>query len=125
MTAAANRLVWALQILLALAFLAHGVLMLFPPAEVAQQMNATLPRWFQLFIGIAEILAAIGITLPGITGIQPWLVSWAAGGLMIVMVSATIFHLWRRGSARRRPPSCFLPWRRSSPAPGASRRPRA
>ena len=96
MTAAANRLVWALQILLALAFLAHGVLMLFPPAEVAQQMNATLPRWFQLFIGIAEILAAIGITLPGITGIQPWLVSWAAGGLMIVMVSATIFHLWRR-----------------------------
>ena len=80
MTAAANRLVWALQILLALAFLAHGVLMLFPPAEVAQQMNATLPRWFQLFISIAEILAAIGITLPGITGIQPWLVSWAAGG---------------------------------------------
>jgi putative oxidoreductase len=91
-----HRLVWTLQILLALVFLAHGALMVFPPAEVAQQMNAVLPRWFQLFIGIAEILAAVGLTLPAITGIQPWLVPWAAGGLMIVMASATIFHLTRR-----------------------------
>jgi hypothetical protein len=90
-----NRFVWTLQILLTLAFLAHGAMMLFPPAEVAAQMNATLPRWFSLFIGFAEILAAAGLILPAITGIQPWLVSWAAGGLMIVMVSATIFHLTR------------------------------
>ena len=91
-----NRLVWTLQILLALVFLAHGAMMLFPPAEVAAQMNAALPRWFSLFIGVAEILAVAGLTLPAITGIQPWLVAWAAGGLMIVMVSATVFHLTRR-----------------------------
>ena len=91
-----HRLVWTLQILLALVFLAHGALMVFPPAEIAQQMNAALPRWFQLFIGISEILAAVGLTLPAITGIHRWLVVWAAAGLMIVMVSATIFHL-RRG----------------------------
>ena len=90
-----HRLVWTLQILLVVVFIAHGAMMLFPPAEVAQQMNAVLPRWFQLFIGIAEILAAAGLTLPAITGIQPWLVAWAAGGLMIVMTSATVFHLWR------------------------------
>jgi putative oxidoreductase len=90
-----HRLVWTLQILLALVFLAHGAMMVFPPAEVAQQMNATLPRWFQLFIGIAEMLATVGLTLPALTGIQPWLVAWAAGGLMIVMVSATVFHLTR------------------------------
>ena len=90
-----HRLVWILQILLALAFLAHGLMMVFPPAAVAQQMDAVLPRWFQLFIGIAEILAVAGLTLPAITGIQPWLVSWAAGGLMIVVASATIFHLTR------------------------------
>jgi uncharacterized membrane protein YphA (DoxX/SURF4 family) len=90
-----NRLLWTLQILLALVFLAHGAMMLFPPAAVAQQINASLPRWFSLFIGVAEILAAIGLTLPAITGIQPWLVSWAAGGLMIVMVSATSYHLSR------------------------------
>jgi putative oxidoreductase len=90
-----HRLVWTLQILLALVFLAHGAMMVFPPAEVAQQMDAVLPRWFQLFIGVAEILAAGGLTVPAITGIQPWLVAWAAAGLMIVMVSATIFHLTR------------------------------
>jgi hypothetical protein len=71
-------------------------MMLFPPAEVAKLMNAEMPRWFQVFIGVAEILAAVGLTLPAITGIQSWLVAWAAGGLMIVMVSATIFHLTRR-----------------------------
>jgi len=90
-----RRLVLTLQILLALVFLAHGAMMLFPPAEVARQMNATLPRWFSLFIGVAELVAVVGLTLPAITGIQPWLVSWAAGGLMIVMVSATFFHLSR------------------------------
>jgi putative oxidoreductase len=91
-----NIVLWILQVLLALAFLAHGWLFLAPPPAIAAQMNATLPRWFQLFLGIAEILAGVGLTLPGITKIKPWLVVWAAGGIMIVMVAATIFHV-RRG----------------------------
>ena len=90
-----NKLLWVLQVLLALAFFAHGYLLLFPPAAVADQMNASLPRWFQLFLGVAEVLAAVGLTLPGLTRIQPWLVSAAAAGLMIVMISATIFHTMR------------------------------
>ena len=90
-----NILLWVLQVLLAAAFLAHGLLFLFPPPEVAQQMNASLPRWFQLFLGIAEVLAAVGLTLPGLTRIRPGLVTWAAVGIMIVMVSATAFHLVR------------------------------
>lgn len=90
-----NRIVWTLQILLALAFLAHGAMMLFPPAEVAKMMNESLPRWFQLFIGISEVLAAVGLTIPAITGVQPWLVAWAAGGIMIIMISATIYHVSR------------------------------
>jgi uncharacterized membrane protein YphA (DoxX/SURF4 family) len=88
-------LLWVLQVLLAMAFFAHGLLFLFPPAAIVEQMNASLPRWFQLFIGVAEIMAAVGLTLPGITRIQPWLVPWAAAGLMIVMISATIFHIAR------------------------------
>ena len=87
--------VWTLQILLALAFLAHGLMFLFPPAEVAVQMNATLPRWFSLFLGVAEVLAPIGLILPALTGVQPWLTAWAAGGVMIVTGSATILHLVR------------------------------
>ena len=90
-----NIVLWVLQVLLALAFLAHGCLLLFPPAAMVEQMNASLPRWFQLFLGVAEILAAVGLTLPGFTRIQPWLVSCAAAGVMIVMVCATIFHLMR------------------------------
>lgn len=94
-----NILLWILQIVLALAFLAHGLLLLFPPAEIAALMNASLPRWFQLFLGWAEILAAIGLTLPAITRIHPWLVTWAAVGIMIVMVSATYYHIVRGESA--------------------------
>jgi uncharacterized membrane protein YphA (DoxX/SURF4 family) len=88
-------LLWILQVLLAAAFLAHGLMLLFPPASIVDQMNAALPRWFQLFIGIAELMAAVGLTLPGMTRIQPWLVPCAAAGLMIVMVSATVFHVAR------------------------------
>src|SRR3989442_9476385 len=90
-----NILLWVLQVLLALAFFAHGCLFLFPPAAMVEQMNASMPRWFQLFLGVAEVLAAVGLTLPGLTRIKPWLVPCAAAGLMVVMISATIFHLMR------------------------------
>ena len=90
-----NVVLWILQVLLAVAFFAHGWLVLAPPPEIGQQMLAALPRGFWVFLGIAEILAAIGITLPGLTRIQPWLVTWAAVGIMIVMVSATVWHIVR------------------------------
>ena len=70
-----NIALWIVQVLLALAFLAHGWLFLSPPPEYVAQMNASLPRWFQLFLGVAEVLAGIGLTLPGLTRILPWLKS--------------------------------------------------
>jgi uncharacterized membrane protein YphA (DoxX/SURF4 family) len=90
-----NILLWVLQVLLALAFFAHGWMFLFPPEAIVEQMNASLPRWFQVFLGVAEVLAAIGLTLPGLTGIKPWLVPTAALGVTIVLVSATVYHLVR------------------------------
>jgi putative oxidoreductase len=90
-----NILLWVLQALLAAAFLTHGLLFLSPPPQIAAQMNAALPRWFQLFVGVAEVLAAMGLTLPGLTRIAPWLITWAAVGIMIVTASATVFHLSR------------------------------
>ena len=90
-----NSVLWVVQLLLAAAFLAHGWLFLSPPPDIAVQMNASLPRWFSLFLGVAEVLAAVGLTLPGLTRILPWLVVWAAGGIMIVTVSATVYHLMR------------------------------
>ena len=90
-----NILLWVLQVCLAAAFLAHGLLFLSPPAEMVEQMNASLPRWFQLFLGIAEVSAAIGLTLPGVTRIKPSLVPLAAVGIMIVTISATVYHAAR------------------------------
>jgi|SRR6185503_1816188 len=89
-----NALLWVLQVLLAAAFFAHGMLFLTPPANMVEQMSV-IPRWFQVFLGTAEVLAAIGLTLPGITRIQPRLVPAAAVGLMFVMICATIWHIAR------------------------------
>jgi uncharacterized membrane protein YphA (DoxX/SURF4 family) len=90
-----NILLWVLQVLLAAAFLAHGLLLLMPPAEIAAQLLMSLPRSFWVFLGVAEIAAAIGLTLPGLTRVMPFLVSWAAVGIMIVMISATGYHIVR------------------------------
>lgn len=90
-----NILLWVLQFLLAAAFLAHGWLFLSPPANLVEVMNATIPVAFRLFLGVAEVAAAIGLTVPALTRIQPWLVSCAAAGLMVIMVGATVLHIQR------------------------------
>jgi len=90
-----NVMLWIVQVLLAAVFLAHGLMFLNPPPEIAVQMDASMPRWFQLFMGVAEVAAAIGLILPGVTRVLPQLVPAAAAGVLIVMVSATIWHLVR------------------------------
>lgn len=90
-----NILLWILQILLAAAFAAHGWLFLSPPPDLLAVMNESLNPNFRLFLGVAEVLAAIGLILPGITRILPWLVALAAAGIMIVTISATVLHISR------------------------------
>ena len=91
-----NVMSWVLQGLLAAVFLAHGWMMLAPPPDVAVQMNAMLPRWFSVFIGVVEVAAALGLTLPGLLRIQPRLVALAAAGLVPIMAGAAVLHA-RRG----------------------------
>jgi hypothetical protein len=85
-----------LQILLAIAFFAHGRLLLSPPLELVDLLNSLIPPAFRIFLGVAEVLAAVGLIVPGVTRIQPWLVSCAAAGLLPVMIGATVLHI-RRG----------------------------
>ena len=47
-------------------------------------------------IGVLEVLAAIGLILPVLTGVLPWLTPLAAASLVVLMVFAIAFHL-RRG----------------------------
>ncbi len=74
---------------------AHGVMFLAPPPDIAALMNASLPRWFQLFLGVAEVAAAVGLILPGITRVLPSMIGWAVVGIMVVMISATLYHAVR------------------------------
>src|SRR5215213_4809151 len=97
----ANIALWILQVLMAALFFWHGQFMAFPPADMVAMINANIGPELRVFIGVAEILAAVGLILPGLTRILPWLTALAAAGLMIVMSSATVFHLFRgeNGSA--------------------------
>jgi hypothetical protein len=52
-------LLWVLQILLAMAFFAHGLLLLLPPARL-QEMAKVMPDWFRLLLGAAELLGLSG-----------------------------------------------------------------
>jgi hypothetical protein len=88
-------MLWTLQVVLALVFAAHGWLLLAPPANLIDQMNASMSPAFRLFLGIAEVAAAVGLILPGIARVMTWLVPAAAAGIVIVLISATVFHLMR------------------------------
>ena len=90
-----NIVLWILQLLLAALYLWHGWFMVAPPAEMLDMVNSTFGVGLRTFIGVAELLAAAGLILPGVTRILPRLVVWAATGLMIVMASAVVFHLFR------------------------------
>src|SRR5437016_6199459 len=97
-----NIVLWIVQGLLALAFLLAGFTKAFMPlATVKKNMPWAneVPASFVRFIGVAEILGAIGLILPAATGIAPWLTVAAAVGLVVVMLSASVFHASRRENA--------------------------
>jgi len=84
-----NRKLWIVQGLLALLFLFAGVTKLvLPIEEMAGQI--ALPGWFLRFIGVCEVLGAIGLILPGLLHIKPGLTPLAAAGLVIIMIGATV-----------------------------------
>ena len=94
-----NLALWIVQILLALAFGLAGIMKATRPVEtmVARMAWAAdySPRTIKL-IGVVEILGALGLILPQLTGIAPILTPLAAIGLAIVMVLAIGVHLRRR-----------------------------
>src|ERR671939_631402 len=83
---------WVVQGLLALIFLFAGGLKLVLPLE-AMTEQTPLPGWFLRFIGVAEVLGAIGLILPGLLRIRPGLTPLAASGLVIIMIGATTLTL--------------------------------
>jgi uncharacterized membrane protein YphA (DoxX/SURF4 family) len=85
-----NYLLWIVQGLLALLFLfAGGVKLVTPIEEMTRQMQIPLPGLFLRFIGVCEVLGAIGLILPGLLRLRPGLTPLAAAGLAIIMLGAT------------------------------------
>ena len=79
---------WIAQGLLALLFLWAGGIKLVLPLEKLTG-PVPLPGPFVRFIGVAEVLGALGLILPGLLCIRPGVTPVAAGGLVIIMVGAT------------------------------------
>jgi hypothetical protein len=84
-----NGLLWIVQGLLALLFLFAGAMKLVLPLE-ALTGPIPLPGLFMRFLGVAEVLGAIGLILPGLLRIRPGLTPLAAAGLVIIMIGATV-----------------------------------
>jgi len=79
---------WIVQGLLALLFLwAGGIKLVLPLEQLAGPVP--LPGALMRFIGVAEVLGALGLVLPGFLGIRPGLTPLAAAGLVIIMIGAT------------------------------------
>ncbi len=83
---------WIVQGLLALLFLFAGGMKLVLPLEKLTG-PVPLPGLFLRFIGVAEVLGAIGLILPGLLRIRPGLTPLAAAGLVIIMIGATVTTL--------------------------------
>lgn len=93
-----NIALWIVQSLLAVMFLMAGANKLFQSAEELVKMLpwvTSVPSGFVKFIGISELLGGIGLLLPSLLRIKPILTSYAAIGLALVMLFASIFHISR------------------------------
>ena len=84
-----NGVLWIVQGLLAALCLFAGGMKLVLPIE-AMAGPFALPGPFLRFIGVAEVLGAVGLILPGLLRIQRQLTPIAAAGLVIIMIGATV-----------------------------------
>jgi uncharacterized membrane protein len=93
---------WIVAGLLALFYLYAGGMKLARSREQLRPMMAwvdTMPMPAVRAIGLVEVLGAIGLVLPPLTGIAPWLALAAAIGFVVLQIGATAVHL-RLGDRR-------------------------
>ena len=93
-----NLALWIVQALLAAAYaLIGGIHVSRPLDELSKRMKwvSAVPAGLVRFIGVVEVLGAIGLILPMVTNIAPWLTVAAAAGLALLQVFAIALHLSR------------------------------
>ena len=106
-----NIVLWIIQILLALLFLFAGVTKFWYTIEQMRAMGPPnqilFPGFFIRFIGVCEILGALGLVLPGLLRIKPYLTVLAAIGLTIIMIGAFVVTAMVGGIAAALPTLVF------------------
>ena len=92
-----NIVLWILQVLLGIYFLFVGVNHFIVPPGLPAPMSWVyeLSTGLHYFSGTAEILAGLGLILPGLTKIQTRLTPLAGTGLVLVMIGAIVWHVQR------------------------------
>jgi len=84
---ALNVAVWIVQVLLAVGFGMAGVMKSTAPiADLSAKMPwvSAVPEALVRFIGVSELVGAVGLILPAATRIRPGLTALAAAGLVVV-----------------------------------------
>lgn len=87
---------WAVQVLLAVLFGFAGLMKLATPYADLLRQGAWVHHVSEpliKFIGIAEIMGALGLILPAATRVKPFLTPLAASGFVVIMVLAIALHL--------------------------------
>jgi hypothetical protein len=87
-----NRALWLVQGVLAALFLFAGAMKLMTPVDVLSAMSPFSGEFIR-FIGVCEVLGAVGLILPYALRILPGLTSLAAAGLVVIMIGATVSTL--------------------------------
>ena len=98
-----NIALWIAQALLAFMFGMAGFMKTTQPKDkLGERMPwvLDLPQWVR-FIGLVELLGAIGVIVPWATGILPILTPLSAAGLGLVMLLAFIYHLRAKDDIKR------------------------
>ena len=97
-----NVFLWVFQGLLALVFLVTGIRKLIRTDAQTRAVPwvREIPVPVVRGIGVLEILGALGVVLPALTGILPWLTPLAAVGLVCLMLGAA----WANYRVRLYPP---------------------
>ncbi len=89
-----NVSLWIIQGVLAAMFLfAGGSKLVMSAEQMATPGPIQFPVMFIRFIGVCELLGAIGMVVPWLTGIKPALTPLAGAGLVVIMIGATVVNL--------------------------------
>jgi putative oxidoreductase len=85
-----NTILWITQGLLAAMYLMAGIMKTFQTAQAKERMSWAKERSdeFVRFVGVSELLGALGLILPLVTGILPWVTIFAAIGLILIQLLA-------------------------------------